>query len=529
MKWFQNLKIFNKLLALILINVVFFTGLGLSSYYFMQGMISNSDDMYENKLLPIQWLNEARAHNRAGEALMLKLLHEKDPAVQQQLIDQIDQRAGKVDELLTKYEQTKLLDIEKQKLALLKDTLTNFRADKSQAIQLATSAQFEKGLKLYNASAEKLLNESNQILDELANLNSDNASKLQKQTSSAAVKAVTTMIAIVFGAIALSIVIGIYISRLLNRPILNLLDNMQKAADGDLTVHSTYTSKDELGSLTHSFNEMISSLKELITQINHNAVDLAANSEQISASSEEIAAGSQEQAASANSVSEMMNEVSNAVNEVASNATGVTEESDKAVQVAEQGETVINVTLAGMSEISHKISSLSKQSDTIGEIIVMIDDIAEQTNLLAVNAAIEAARAGDAGKGFAVVADEVRKLAERSSVATKEISELIRDIQVNVKETVEAVAVGNENTNSAGEQFQEIKVLIKNAAVGINEIAAASEQLASQSTEVLTAVENIASVTEETSSGIQQTADSATNLSRMAEELNQLAAKFTLN
>ncbi|WP_017753455.1 methyl-accepting chemotaxis protein [Calidifontibacillus oryziterrae] len=338
---------------------------------------------------------------------------------------------------------------------------------------------------------------------------------------------ITVLISII--SIAIGILIAVMLSNRITNPIVEVVNRVKKVASGDLTGEKiVIKAKDEIGQLAKSMNEMVLSLRELIGDVLENANNLAASSEEISASTEQIATGSQQQANNAGLASEMVKEMVNAIQAVSVNAEQTSDSSKEMVTSAEKGNEVIKETLSGMTEISNKISELSSKSMQIGEIIEVIDDIAEQTNLLALNAAIEAARAGEAGKGFAVVADEVRKLAERSSKATKEISELIQSIQENTDASVEAVESGNEKAINAGHAFEEIINLVKVSASKVAEIAAASEEQNAQSQEVLQAVESIAAVSEETAAGVQETAATAQDLAKMAESLSQLAAKFNI-
>ncbi|WP_017755678.1 methyl-accepting chemotaxis protein [Calidifontibacillus oryziterrae] len=330
-------------------------------------------------------------------------------------------------------------------------------------------------------------------------------------------------------AVALGIVVAFVLAHRITAPILEIVRRLKKVAAGDLTGEKvSVKSKDEVGQLAGAINDMISSLRALIGDVLENANNLAASSEEISASTEQIASGSQLQANNAGLASEMVKEMAQAIHAVSKNADDTSNASENMVEAAGKGNEVIQDTLQGMQQISEKILELSSKSVQIGEIVEVIDDIAEQTNLLALNAAIEAARAGEAGKGFAVVADEVRKLAERSSKATKEISELIQSIQANTDASVEAVNIGNEKANNAGKAFEEIISLVKISANKVAEIAAASEQQNAQSQEVLQSVESIAAVSEQTAAGVQETAATAQDLAKMAENLSQLAAKFNI-
>ena len=391
-----------------------------------------------------------------------------------------------------------------------------YKESPEQALKLSTDVRDETQ-ELY-ADFEKAANNTREKLDV--------SEELIKKSGNSLIM-ITTVISI-FG-ILLGIVIALFLAQRITRPILEIVDRIKKIASGDLTGESLVTkSKDEVGQLIKSTNEMILSLRNLIGKVSENAMSLAASSEEISASTEQIASGSQQQANDAAASSEMVKEVAGAIKNVSMNAEAASSSSEKTVIAAEDGGRVIRETVNGMAEISQKIGELSSKSVQIGEIVEVIDDIAEQTNLLALNAAIEAARAGEAGKGFAVVADEVRKLAERSSKATKEISELIHSIQQNTEDSVAAVTAGNVTVTTAGETFGQIVKLVKESASKVAEIAAAGEEVAAQSNEVLIAVENIASVSEETAAGIQETAATANDLAKMAESLTGLAAKFKL-
>ncbi|WP_017756274.1 methyl-accepting chemotaxis protein [Calidifontibacillus oryziterrae] len=330
-------------------------------------------------------------------------------------------------------------------------------------------------------------------------------------------------------ALAIGVIVAWILAQKITGPILEIVNRLKQVAAGDLTGETiSLKSKDEVGQLANSINDMVFSLRQLVGEVVQNSSNLAASSQEISASTEEIASGSQQQANEASASSEMVKEMSNAIKNVAKYAEDAALSTEQTVKAADQGGKVIKEAVDSMGVISNKIGDLSSKSVQIGEIVEVIDDIAEQTNLLALNAAIEAARAGEAGKGFAVVADEVRKLAERSGKATKEISELIHSIQENTDSAVEAVNEGDEKAKIGGSSFKEIVTLVKTSAEKVAEIAAAAEQQAAQSQEVLISVENIASVSEETAASVQETAATANDLAKMAEGLSILAGRFKI-
>ena len=365
-------------------------------------------------------------------------------------------------------------------------------------------------------------------LDALVKLNRDGAKKASDDSTSA----VKSGIIFISTAIILSILIGIFISiqltRMISKPLVELKEQAITVSEGDLTERIEVRSKDEIGQLGNAFNEMQESLRRLVQEVKQNTEQVASSAEEISASTEQIASGSQQQAEDASMSADMVTEMTSAVQEVSKNAEKTAQLTDKTMGAAKQGSIVIKDAIDGMNQINVNIRDLESKSVQIGEIVEVIDDIAEQTNLLALNAAIEAARAGEAGKGFAVVADEVRKLAERSSSATKEISQLVNIIQENTKISVQSVQAGNEKTERAGTTFEEILRLVQESAAKATEIAAASQQQSAQAEEVLHAVGNIASVTQETAAGIEETANTATDLAKMAETLDQLTKRFKI-
>jgi methyl-accepting chemotaxis protein len=257
-----------------------------------------------------------------------------------------------------------------------------------------------------------------------------------------------------------------------------------------------------------------------------NSQSVAASSEQISASTQEIASTSTSQSSEASNISELFKELSLAINSVAASAEEAAELSNDTVKTAREGGHVVQTSLEGMQAVNTKMAKLEEDSRKIGDIIEVIDDIAEQTNLLALNAAIEAARAGEQGRGFAVVADEVRKLAERSGEATKEITTIIKVMQENTRQSVQAVSDSVAQSSKTGQAFDQIVEMVNNSSQKVNEIAAACEEEAAQAAEVMSSVESISASSEESAAASEETAATCQSLAHLAEELSRSAAAF---
>ncbi|GIP38378.1 methyl-accepting chemotaxis protein [Paenibacillus sp. J31TS4] len=346
------------------------------------------------------------------------------------------------------------------------------------------------------------------------------------EISSATQGILYTTIVVIVVAILIGILLVTWIVRTITVPLQALTKTTEKIAGGDLTEEVAIRSNDELGQLSASVNKMVVSLRELIGGIMSSSHSVAAASEQISSTTEEIAGGSTTQAQAAQYMQELFSELSAAINSVAENAEEAAELAAKTTSIAQDGGIIVSKSVQSMNQVNLQMSHLKEDSNKIGEIIEVIDDIAEQTNLLALNAAIEAARAGEQGRGFAVVADEVRKLAERSGTATKEITLIIKGMQENTYKSVAAVSDGVHQTQETGEAFARIIEMINDTERKVGEIAAASEEQAAQSNEVMHSIESISSASQEAAAAAEETAATSQSLAQLAEGLNEAVSIF---
>ncbi len=328
------------------------------------------------------------------------------------------------------------------------------------------------------------------------------------------------------------------------RLIVNDIRAIQVSIDNaDLNTQFNTTQEDEMGQLKNSFDRFVGSIRNTLIQVSETATSVASASAQISSSTEEMAAGSQEQTTQSEEIARAVEQMAKSIAVNSENAGEAAHTAEKAKGAAEQGGKVVLDTVSGMRQIANvvresagTIQNLGKSSDQIGEIIGVIEHIADQTNLLALNAAIEAARAGEQGRGFAVVADEVRKLAEQTTKATKQIAGMIQQIQTDSHGAVSTMANATKQVDEgivladhAGTSLQEIVDISQKVTHMVSQIAVANEEQSSTSEQISKNMEAIASVTQQTASGTQQIARAAEDLNRLTETLQSLVNQFKLN
>jgi methyl-accepting chemotaxis protein len=449
--------------------------------------------------------------------------------------EEITNILAKLDKIITTGEGKKLLQE-------IKDRRAAYAVVQKEIIGLIGLGRKAEAGELLVKKLRPLQNDYFESVTKLANLQgkrvSDAATQIEKTNEAAELEMIV--------ALAVSLISAAIIAFITTRSIIVPLGQAvrvnRKIADGDLSVSVTVDRKDEIGELNESAKLMVDNLRKIFNHLSDTAAQVATASTQLHATADQLATASEEVATQSGAVATAGEEMSATSGDIAQNCNQAAEGSRLADTVATEGSEVVRRTVEVMERIAQKVQSsartiegLGARSDQIGEIVGTIEDIADQTNLLALNAAIEAARAGEQGRGFAVVADEVRALAERTTKATKEIGDMIRNIQNETKgavaimeEGVREVETGTVEAGKSGAALQEILDQIHAVTMQVNQIATAAEEQTATTSEISHSILQMSEIVQQTAHGAQDSSEAASGLAKLAEELKGIVGQFKL-
>ncbi|HQK45368.1 MAG TPA: methyl-accepting chemotaxis protein [Syntrophorhabdaceae bacterium] len=442
----------------------------------------------------------------------------------------------------------KLLETQEEKdlLKRFKDAVTQGAEVNNKIIQLINEGKKQEAQILY-------MNETRQttmLLVEAANNIIRNQQKLLEEKVKRLVSYSNKLLIIILIVGAVSIIIGIFMSmkttKSIKAPVEKAAEQLELMSKGDFTFsisQNAINRGDELGVIARAMDALNTNLKNVFNEIITSVHSLTSSATQLSSIAEEMSRTAESSSSRANSVATASEEMSQTVVDVAKNTASIAESAKRAVDTAQHGNSIVEKSVSEVREIDETVNesakfvkSLGERSAHIGEIVSVINDIADQTNLLALNAAIEAARAGEQGRGFAVVADEVRKLAERTAQATSEIEDMIKAIQNEVTKAVDImdsattkVQSGVELTTQAGDALKAIVKSSDELQLMVQQIASATEEMSATSEQISKEIVDIANASRDTTASSQETAQAAVGLSRIATKLDETVRFFRLS
>jgi methyl-accepting chemotaxis protein len=499
-------------------------------------------DMETNQLPSVGFLGNMTENVLRMRILSFRVLVNRDPAALQEAQTRIGVLVDKLRSAQASYAALPSQPEEAQLYKTFTATLDSYMQAQEQMLELSRQNRLDEMRTLINTRIKDGTDQMGEQLNKLVALNTGYAKTASAEAGANYSSAILGIVVVAVLAALMTILLAWLLTRSIVTPLNRALLAAQTIADGNLSKTIEADGQDEPGRLLGALSIMQANLRKTIEQIAGSATQLGAAAEELSAVTQDASRGLQQQNNEIEQAATAVNEMTAAVEEVARNAVSTSEASNQSTQAAREGrnrvvETVdaIQTMTQDVHTTSLMIEGLAAQGRDIGKVLDVIRAIAEQTNLLALNAAIEAARAGEAGRGFAVVADEVRALAHRTAQSTQEIEKMVAGIQNGTGEAVASMQQSNQRTQSTLEMARAAGVALEQITQSIhliNErnlvIASASEEQAQVSREVDRNLVNIRDLATQSATGANQTSAASHELSRLAVNLNALVSRFVI-
>ncbi|GFO66920.1 methyl-accepting chemotaxis protein [Geomonas limicola] len=543
---FADLKMSLKLVSLCSVGILGMLIIGITSTSNLTRSTHHLQELNSgiNQVVGFSELKSRLLTTRLDVVYMMSL---EDDAKLKEKHQDMKQQLTRITELVAKLEADKLEGEEKQLLTDYKSGAEAYAAQGEKLAELLLAAHrtndgaaLKEAISFGVGQVAPLYLKPAEAIDALLKFNIAQSEKAYQTSSAAVRRGIGMNLAIVGIILAATLAVGVLISRGITGAVTKVFGAMAAIAEGDLTVDPGVQSKDEMGMLGREMNLMRGKLSDMVRRLSGNSLSVSSAAVQMHSTAQQMATSNEELACQATTIATACEEMSATSQDIASSCHRAAEDSAHANDAARHGVRVVEDTLGVMNRIAVKVQAsaatiegLGASSDKIGAIVETIEDIADQTNLLALNAAIEAARAGEQGRGFAVVADEVRALAERTTRATREIAEMIKTIQSETREAVsvmdegvQEVEQGTSEAAKSGAALQKILEQIGSVTLQVNQIAVAAEEQTATTLEINKNVQQITDVASQTANASHEEAAAANQLARLAEDLKGMVQQF---
>jgi len=516
--------------------------LGVFALMQMSKINDATETMATNSMPSIKSLDKLTEGSIRLRVLSYRLMLNREPETLAKTVELLAMRNRQIEEARAIY--VKLIAVPEEQAAYDQYVrlLNEYRGLEDRMKSLSNANKLDELATLLGADLQTNSDQMNTVLGKLVEINTQQLNDTNKMASDQYSTAFTMVVTLLIIATALTLLFAWLLTNSITRPIAAALNAAEEIAEGDLTRTIKVDGTDEAGRLLTAMLKMQSKLRDTLQRISGSATQLASAAEELNAVTDESARGLSQQNNEIEQAATAVNEMTSAVEEVARNAVSTSEASQNATTSASDGRDLVQETVSAIERMSGDVQStatlignLADESRDIGKVLDVIRGLADQTNLLALNAAIEAARAGEAGRGFAVVADEVRALAHRTQQSTSEIERMIGSIQGGTEQAVNSMRSSTERAESTLSIAKGAGLAldtINNAVVEINErnlvIASAAEEQAQVAREVDRNLVNIRDLSTQSATGANQTSAASNELSRLAVDLNGMVARFRL-
>lgn len=539
---FKNMKVGMKLIVGFMVVATISAVVGIVGITKISQISAADKMLYEKITVPMAQIGDMEVSFQRIRINIRDVVDSTDEQVSQSNLATIKQLRQGIAETADKFEKTIITEDGRKVFAEFKEARNSYVVVSEKIMELHAANRDSEAKELLNGKGKEIATHYQATLAKLAQSKQDQAKLTSDNNTKIANTATMIMVVLIVVAVLLGIGMGVGIARMISVPLSEAVAAADNIAAGDLTVQVDVGSTDEVGQLMSAMKNMTQSLRNMISETASISEGIASASNQLHSTAAQIATGAEEVAAQTGTVATASEEMSATSSDIARNCTMASDASQQSSDAANVGAKVVQETITGMGVIAERVRQTSKtvealgaRSEQIGNIVGTIEDIADQTNLLALNAAIEAARAGEQGRGFAVVADEVRALAERTTRATREIGEMIKAIQNETREAVSSMEDGvNEvekgavTSQKSGQALEEILNSINEVSMQISQIATAAEEQTAVTNEVTTNVHQITEVVTMTARGADETAAAAAQLAVQAQDLQNLVKRFKL-